>query len=159
MLRWAVLWGLLLALVLVPFLVFEQQFERLATWLAQGHASGAVTATAVAALLAFDVFLPVPSSIVSTGAGVLFGFWRGMAVIWIGMTAGCLIGYGFGARAAEAARRLVGADGLARAGAIMERQGPAALVLCRPIPVLAEASVVFAGLVRAPVRSFHMLTA
>lgn len=157
--RWAALWFLLLALVLVPFLVFEKQFEQLATWLAQGNASGWATAGAIGGLLALDVFLPVPSSIVSTGAGVLLGFWRGAAVIWLGMTAGCLVGYTFGARAAGAARRLVGDASLARAATVMDRHGRWALVLCRPIPVLAEASVVFAGLVRTPRAPFLALTA
>jgi uncharacterized membrane protein YdjX (TVP38/TMEM64 family) len=154
-----VLWTILIAVVLVPFLVFEKQFEQLSTWLAQGNASGWATAAAIGALLALDVFLPVPSSIVSTGAGVLLGFWMGAAVIWIGMTAGCVIGYVFGAYAATPARRLVGEDGLSRAGKVMDRYGPWALVICRPIPVLAEASLVFAGLVRSPVGIFLWLTA
>ena len=158
-LRWVILWTLLLALVLVPFLIFERQFEELGTWLTSGHASGTASAAAIIALLALDVFLPVPSSIVSTGAGVLLGFWRGAAVIWIGMTIGCVIGYAFGAKAAGAARRLVGAESLERAGRIMERHGSWALVICRPIPVLAEASIVFAGLVRTPLMPFLILTA
>jgi uncharacterized membrane protein YdjX (TVP38/TMEM64 family) len=158
-LRWVVLWTLLIAIVLVPFLLFEKQFEQLATWLAQGNASGWATAAAILALLALDVFLPVPSSIVSTGAGVLLGFWTGAAVIWVGMTLGCLIGYVFGAYAAAPARRLVGADGLMRASKVMDRYGLLAIVICRPIPVLAESSVVFAGLVRSPFTPFLWLTA
>jgi uncharacterized membrane protein YdjX (TVP38/TMEM64 family) len=157
--RWAVLWIVLIAIVLVPFLVFERQFEQLATWLAQGNASGWATTVAIGGLLALDVFLPVPSSIVSTGAGVLLGFWPGVAIIWGGMTLGCLIGYVFGAYAAGPARRLVGADALSRAGKVMDRYGPWAIVICRPIPVLAEASIVFAGLVRTPLAPFLWLTA
>jgi uncharacterized membrane protein YdjX (TVP38/TMEM64 family) len=156
--RWALLIGLMFALIIIPFLIFEKQFEALGTWLAEGHASGWVSASIIAALLALDVFLPVPSSIVSTGAGVLLGFWRGAAVIWIGMTVGCAIGYAFGAGAAGAARRMVGDDGLARASTIMDRHGSWALVVCRPIPVLAESSVVFAGLVHSPVQSFVWMT-
>lgn len=156
--RWALLIGLMFALIIIPFLIFEKQFEALGTWLAEGHASGWASASIIAALLALDVFLPVPSSIVSTGAGVLLGFWRGAAVIWIGMTVGCAIGYAFGAKAAGAARRMVGDDGLARASAIMDRHGSWALVVCRPIPVLAESSVVFAGLVRSPLNAFVWMT-
>lgn len=156
--RWLTLIGLMFALIIIPFLIFEKQFEALGTWLAEGHASGWTSASIIAALLALDVFLPVPSSIVSTGAGVLLGFWRGAAVIWIGMTIGCAIGYAFGAKAASAARKLVGDDGLARAGSIMDRYGSWALVVCRPIPVLAESSVVFAGLVRSPVQPFAWMT-
>jgi uncharacterized membrane protein YdjX (TVP38/TMEM64 family) len=158
MMRWALLIGLMFALIIIPFLIFEKQFEALGTWLAEGHASGLASASIIAALLALDVFLPVPSSIVSTGAGVLLGFWRGAAVIWIGMTVGCAIGYAFGAKAAGAARRMVGDDGLARASTIMDRHGSWALVVCRPIPVLAESSVVFAGLVHSPLQSFVWMT-
>src|SRR3954470_2769658 len=136
--RWALLIGLMFALIIIPFLIFEKQFEALGTWLAEGHASGWVSASIIAALLALDVFLPVPSSIVSTGAGVLLGFWRGAAIIWIGMTIGCALGHAFGAKGAGGARKVVGADGLVRASAIMDRHGSWALVVCRPIPVLAE---------------------
>lgn len=156
--RWVILVGVMFALVIVPFLIFEKQFEQLGIWLAEGHASGWASAATIGSLLALDVFLPVPSSIVSTGAGVLLGFWRGAIVIWIGMTLGCVIGYAFGARAAGAARKLVGADGLTRAASVMDRYGAWALVLCRPIPVLAESSVVFAGLVRTPLGPFTWLT-
>ena len=156
--RWVVLIGLMFALIIIPFIIFEQQFEALGTWLAEGHASGWASASIIAALLALDVFLPVPSSIVSTGAGVLLGFWRGVAVIWIGMSLGCVIGYAFGAKAAGAARRLVGDEGLARANRVMERHGNWALVVSRPIPVLAESSVVFAGIVRSPIRPFVWMT-
>lgn len=156
--RWAILIGVMFALIIIPFLIFEKQFEALGTWLAEGHASGWASAATIGGLLALDVFLPVPSSIVSTGAGVLLGFWRGAAVIWVGMTVGCAIGYAFGAKAEGAARRLVGTDGLARAHQIMERHGNWAIVLCRPIPVLAESSVVFAGVVRSPIRPFAWMT-
>lgn len=152
--RWAILGVALFAITIVPFVLFEAQFERLATWLAQGHASGWATAGAIGALLALDVFLPVPSSIVSTGAGVLLGFWPGVFVIWIGMTLGCAIGYAFGVYAAAAARRLVGEEGLKSAGAVMDRHGAWAMAVCRPIPVLAESSVVLAGLVRTPLGPF-----
>ena len=156
--RWVVLIGLMFALIIIPFIIFEKQFEALGTWLAEGHASGWASASIIVALLALDVFLPVPSSIVSTGAGVLLGFWRGAAVIWAGMTIGCAIGYVFGVKATAAARKLVGEDDLARANSIMERHGNWALVVCRPIPVLAESSVVFAGLVRSPVQPFIWMT-
>ena len=157
--RWAVLWILLIGLVLLPFLLFEQQFNALALRIAQAEGSRAIAALAILALLAFDVFLPVPSSIVSTAAGVLLGFVAGTAVVWTGMMAGCLVGYGLGSRGTDAARRFVGEAGLDRASALARRHGDLTIVLCRPVPVLAEASVVFAGLVRAPFARFAALTA
>jgi uncharacterized membrane protein YdjX (TVP38/TMEM64 family) len=157
--RWAALGVLVLALLLVPFLLFEEQFERLATWLAEGNASGWTTAVTIGGLLAFDVFLPVPSSIVSTGAGALLGFWRGAMVVWTGMTAGCLIAYALGRGASQGARRVVGGESLARAQGLSQRFGAWAILICRPVPVLAEATVVFAGIVRAPLGPFLALTA
>ena len=157
--RWALLWTALIALVLVPFFLFEDEFNALAGRIATGEVSSSVAALAIGALLALDVFLPVPSSIVSTAAGVLLGLWPGASVVWAGMTAGSLVGYFVGVRSAPLARRLVGAAGLARAAGLADRYGTWAVVLCRPVPVLAEATVVFAGLVRAPLRRFLWLTA
>lgn len=157
--RWTLLWVLLLALVLVPFFLFENDFNALAVRIATGEISRSLAALAIGGLLALDVFLPVPSSIVSTAAGVLLGLWPGASVVWVGMTAGSLVGYFVGVRSAPLARRLVGPAGLARAAEIADRYGAWAVVLCRPVPVLAEATVVFAGLVRAPLRRFLWLTA
>ena len=157
--RWALLWTALVALVLVPFFLFENEFNALAGRIAGGEIPASLAALAIGGLLALDVFLPVPSSIVSTAAGVLLGLWPGASVVWAGMTAGSLVGYFVGVRSAPLARRLVGPAGLARAGALADRYGPWAVVLCRPVPVLAEATVVLAGLVRAPLRRFLWLTA
>jgi uncharacterized membrane protein YdjX (TVP38/TMEM64 family) len=157
--RWVLLWVILIGLVLLPFLLFEAQFNAFAEHVTASGTSRWLVAAAVLSLLALDVFLPVPSSIVSTAAGVFLGFLAGTAVIWAGMMAGSVLGYAVGARGSGAARRLVGADGISRAGGLFGRYGDATIVLCRPVPVLAEASVVFAGLVKAPFGRFAQLTA
>ena len=41
----------------------------------------------------------------------------------------------------------------------MRRYGDWTILICRPVPVLAEASVIFAGLVGAPFARFFALTA
>jgi membrane protein DedA with SNARE-associated domain len=157
--RWAILWVLLIGLVLFPFLLFEDQFNAFAAQVTRSDTSRWLVAASIFSLLALDVFLPVPSSIVSTAAGVLLGLAPGAMVVWLGMMVGCLLGYGVGAKGSGAARRLVGAEGLDRAASLARRYGDATIVVCRPIPVLAEASVVFAGLVRAPLGRFLALTA
>ena len=157
--RWAVLWIALLAIVLVPFFLFETQFNQFAAGVANGGASRSMAAGGILALLASDVFLPVPSSILSTAAGVLLGFWGGTAIVFSGMTIGCLVGFTVGSRSSAAARRLVGEAGLKRAADLMQRYGDWALAACRPVPVLAEASVIFAGLVHMPRGRFVWLTA
>ena len=157
--RWAILWVVLIGLVLLPFLLFEQQFNAFAEQVTRSGTSRVIVAGAVFALLALDVFLPVPSSIVSTASGVLLGFGAGTAVVWAGMMVGCLVGYAVGARGSGVARRFIGEDGIARASSLMQRYGDYTIVLCRPVPVLAEASVVFAGLVKSHYRRFVRLTA
>ena len=156
--RWTVLWVLLLALILVPFFLFESQFNAFAAAATRSDATRWFAAASIVGLLAIDVVLPVPSSIVSTAAGVLLGFWMSVAVIWIGMMLACLVGYALGARASGAARRFLGAESLARAHTLAGRFGDWAIVLCRPVPVLAEASVIFAGLVGTPFKRFFWLT-
>ena len=95
------------------------QFNALADRIASGEVSTSLAALAIGGLLALDVFLPVPSSIVSTAAGVLLGLGPGASVVWIGMMAGCLVGYVVGVQSAPLARRLVGPAGLARAADIL----------------------------------------
>ena len=157
--RWAALWIVLIALILLPFFLFEGQFNALAERITSSGTSRGLAAGGIFALLALDVFLPVPSSIVSTAAGVLFGFTRGALIVWSGMMAGCFLAYVVGVRAVAAARWIVGSDNLARSEILMRKYGESAIVLCRPVPVLAEATVIFAGIVRAPFARFTALTA
>ena len=156
--RWAILWTVLIGLVLLPFFLFEQQFTDFAARMTQSETAASLAGASIFGLLALDVLLPVPSSIVSTAAGMLFGFWLGAAVVWAGMMVACLMGYALGAQASAFARRFVGDHGLRRAEALMTRYGDYAIVLCRPVPVLAEASVIFAGLVGAPFGRFVLLS-
>jgi uncharacterized membrane protein YdjX (TVP38/TMEM64 family) len=156
--RWALLLVALLALILVPFVLFEPWFEALGERIVAGGMPRGLAAVTVAGFLALDIFLPVPSSIVSTAAGALFGFGLGTLVIWLGMTLGCGLGYAVGARSSGLARRLVGEDGLRRAAAVAERYGAWGLAASRAVPVLAEASVVLAGLVRSPFPPFLVVT-
>lgn len=157
---WAVFLAGLLALILVPFLLWEDAFLETTRALLASPGVGAVLAVGLAALLAADVVLPVPSSLVSTAAGVRFGILGGAAVSVAGLTAGCLIGYALGRRVGRpAAVRAAGEEGLARLERASSRWGNAVLVVCRAVPVLAEASVILAGVGRlSPVR-FLALTA
>ena len=156
--RWAVVWAILIGLVLIPFFLFETEFTAFAARMTATGTAAWLAGLSIFGLLALDVILPVPSSLVSTAAGVLLGLWLGAAVVWTGMMVACLIGYALGARAAGVARRFVGDDGLRRAEALMGRYGDYTIVLCRPVPVLAEASVIFAGLAGAPFGRFVLLS-
>jgi uncharacterized membrane protein YdjX (TVP38/TMEM64 family) len=72
--RWLAAAGLILALILGPFAFFEAPMASMsAEWLRPGRHGAYVIAAAVALLLAADVLLPVPSSVVSAAAGYLLG--------------------------------------------------------------------------------------
>lgn len=80
--KWIAAGLMLLALILVPFLLFEGQVLELAGSLfGPGGQAGALLALAFVALFAGDVVLPVPSSLVSVAAVALFG-WAGGLLIW-----------------------------------------------------------------------------
>lgn len=156
--RWTAAGLMLLALILVPFLLFEGQVRELAGGLLGSGQAGALLALAIVALFAGDVVLPVPSSLVSVAAVALFG-WAGGLLIWIGMTIGCGLGYWLGRRAGRPlAERFVGPAEVARAERIAGDLGLATLVLTRAVPVLAEAVTVAAGLAAMPLRRFVLAT-
>jgi uncharacterized membrane protein YdjX (TVP38/TMEM64 family) len=156
--RWALLAVIVLALILVPFILFEEPLARWAKVLLLPE-NRSWAAAAVFALLALDVFLPIPSSMVSTASGALLGFGGGMVASAAGMTAGALIGFVLGRMLGPGtAGRLVGEGEVARVSQSWERHGVWVLVLFRAVPVLAEASVIFAGLARMPVGHFLLLT-
>jgi len=156
--RWTMLIVALVAAVIIPFLLFANRMDSLAASIAEG-AAGWGGAVILAGLLAGDIVLPVPSSMVSAACGVLFGFPLGMALSTAGLTGGCLIGYGLGRiLSGERLARLVSPTGAERVTAVMDRHGAWALVMLRGVPVLAEVSVVMAGMVRLPVNRFVAAT-
>jgi uncharacterized membrane protein YdjX (TVP38/TMEM64 family) len=151
---------LLLLFILIPFGIGEEPIQRWTQEILHGQRSRGGIAVALCGLLALDIVLPVPSSLVSTGAGLLLGFWKGALVSWIGMWLGCLVGYGMGRKMAQKpVQRLVGAQEYETISALMARYGDRTIALCRAVPVLAEASVLLAGMFGMPFRRFALLTA
>lgn len=134
-LRRAMLPVLVLLGVLVPFFLFG---DRIGYWTQASieDADDPTVALLAIVLLAGDVFLPVPSSLVSLSVGGALGLWMGSAAIWTGMTLGCLVGWAAG-------RGLLAP--VDRAMALQQNSQPTwgvwSLILFRPIPVLAELSV------------------
>ena len=157
--RWLALAGIVLALILVPFVLFEEPITRWAReWLASPQAPW-VFGLGIAALLASDVLLPVPSSLVSIGAGALLGFGGGMFASSAGMTMGCIAGYWVGQRGARRpAEKLIGASEMAKLERAQRQWGEWMVLLVRPVPVLAEASVVFAGMGAMRFSRFLLMT-
>lgn len=157
--RWSLLSLGLLLLIIAPFLLFE---ERITSWseaIIDEQSSPWAVAAVLVGLLTADILLPIPSSFVATASGYLLGLMNGIAATWSGLMAGALAGYVLGSRYGRAAaRRWMGEAELVRAAAFRKRFGDGMIVALRAVPVLAEASVVLAGLSEMPLRRFLLLT-
>jgi uncharacterized membrane protein YdjX (TVP38/TMEM64 family) len=157
--HWLLATSLMIAMVVVPFLLLEEPFLRFTGLLLNAHHRWMLSGLVVG-LLAADVFLPVPSSLVGTGASALLGFAGGFAATWLGLTLGCVLGYWFGTTAGRGlVSRVVSEEELVSAENLFVRFGTLALLMCRAVPVFAEVSVVFAGISRMPFRTFGIVVA
>ena len=143
---------------IVPFLLFAWLYpgweDEVARW-GQSGESRAWTAAVIIGLLASDIFLLIPSSVLCTAAGWQFGLPLGTLIAWTGMSLGAVIGFALAKRiGTPIVAWLTTPAELARAGELTQQLGPWLLVVARGIPVVAEASVLFVGLHQMPWRTF-----
>lgn len=158
-LHWAALVGVILAIILVPFFLAGARIEAWTVeFLKTAGERPWLSGVVLSGLLASDIVLPIPSSIVSTASGFVLGAGWGTLTSFAGMTVSCVVGYWLGRSAGRpAAARLVGQDQMPRLERLNSRVGDWLLVICRPVPVLAEASVFFLGIVRVGFGRFMLL--
>jgi uncharacterized membrane protein YdjX (TVP38/TMEM64 family) len=109
------------------------------------HRSGTLAGVVGVGLLAVDVVLPVPSSLVMVAHGAVFGFWGGAALSLAGGTAATAIGFGVGRRSTGLVQHRTTPAQRARADDLLRTWGWAAVALTRPVPVLAETVAILAG--------------
>ncbi len=112
-------------------------------------------AAAVTAILASDVFLPVPSGPISTLAGSQLGIVLGTAVSTLGMTLGAIIAFALAkAWGRPLAERYSSTNQLAELEIACRDHGVWMLILTRPLPILAEACALLVGALQMPWRQF-----
>ena len=123
-----------------------------AAWLGD---AGAGTAALIVALLALDVFLPIPSSLVMVLSGAAFGVPLGAALALVGSIAGEWLGFElvrrYGRRMSAA---MIGDEELERFHRFFARHGVAAVVITRPLPIVMETMSLVAGLSGMKRRAF-----
>ena len=146
---------LVLAIPIVPFIFLHDRFELFMDGLTQEPPSAAVVIAIVVGLLSTDVFLPIPSSVVTTLAGSTLSIPIATGASWMGMTLGAMLGFfvarTFGSVLPTWIAPKADADELVP---VIERYGSFVLVLTRALPVFAEASVLLVGLHRMTWRQF-----
>ncbi len=139
----------------LPFLFFGGRFEDWLRGVAEEPPSAAGTAALVIGLLATDILLPIPSSVISTLGGWQLGWWKGTLATWIGMNLGAAIGFALARRWGRPfALWFSKGEDLNRMHQVSQQYGPTVLVLTRAMPVFAEASVLIAGIHQLAWRRF-----
>jgi uncharacterized membrane protein YdjX (TVP38/TMEM64 family) len=142
-------------LILVPFVLWEDRMNEWTATIVNSQRSAGFVAAAVALLLASDVVLPIPSSLISTSGAFLLGFTAGLAASWTGMTLGCVIGYGLGRFAGRGLlRRVLSEQEMKQSAEDLRSRGDWILAASRAVPMLAEASVIMAGALHRPFPRF-----
>ncbi len=109
------------------------------------RAARPVAAVAGVLLLMADVFLPVPSSLIMVANGALFGIVGGTLLSLVGSVGAALTGFAVGRAGNDLIRRFVTPAEHERAGAMLQRWGVLAIVVTRPVPILAETVAILAG--------------
>ena len=111
-------------------------------WMKHG---GVVAACVGVGLLIADVLLPVPSSLVMVAHGALFGVLWGTTLSLIGSVGAAIFGFAIGRRGGRLMERVVTPAERERAGDILARWGTLAVIVTRPVPLLAETVAIMAG--------------
>ena len=149
---------LLLAGILLPFVIWGEAFDAALSlegsraWM-EGWGDWAWCAGLL--LLVGDIVLPIPSTVVMSALGWMYGWFWGGCLAAAGSLLSGLTAYGlcrcFGR---GLARRIAGEDGLQRAERLFARRGGWLVALSRWTPVLPEAVACLAGLARLRRRVF-----
>lgn len=138
--------GAMLAFFLLLFGLVEWLRVPLLTdpseWMNRG---GIVAASVGVALLIADVALPVPSSLVMVAHGALFGVAMGTLLSLVGSIGAALTGFALGRKGGIWLKKIVSAEERAKVESMLQRWGALAIVVTRPVPLLAETTAILAG--------------
>lgn len=144
--RYALIASGLIVLFLLLFLIINVLDVRIlidpTPWMASASWQVALIG---AGLLVVDVLLPVPSSLVMIAHGVLFGIWRGALLSLGGSVGATLVGFAIGRRGGKLMDRCLSRQERERADFLLRRWGGLAIIVTRPVPVLAETTAIIAG--------------
>lgn len=138
--------GLLLLVFLILFLIIEPLNLPILTqprYLMQTRSASA--ALSGIALLIVDIFLPIPSSLVMITNGAVFGVVLGTLLSLVGSLGAGLIGFFIGRRGGSLLARFVPPDQRLQANQLLKKWGVLAIIVTRPVPLLAETTVIVAG--------------
>jgi uncharacterized membrane protein YdjX (TVP38/TMEM64 family) len=136
--------------VMVPFVLWGETMEAWANGLLARTDNPVLFAGATILLLASDLLLPLPSSLIALGAGAKLGLGAGAVAVFSGLMLGNTAGYVLGRRYGQGfAAKMAG-----RTAEMPDHVGGAIVCLTRTVPVFSEAITVVAGAGNLPLRVF-----
>jgi uncharacterized membrane protein YdjX (TVP38/TMEM64 family) len=138
-----------MAVPIVPFVAIgELPGEQ---WLSNADDNALAFALTGGGLLALDILLPVPSSIVGSLLGSRLGWGAGFLSAWSGLCIGNLVGFLLARLAVTRLDR--------KMPGFSEQNTLIVVFLTRPVPIVAEAMVITAGIARMPLAHFVAVSA
>jgi uncharacterized membrane protein YdjX (TVP38/TMEM64 family) len=150
-----------LAFVLVPFFIWGDRIDvAIQDYLFLDYPNW-VWIVLVVGLLALDVVLPIPASVVCVFASVKLGFLLSTFSIWSGLSCGCILGYMLGNWSTKG----LFAPFTDSATYVAKEKGErnfeinhGLIALSRSVPVLAETVAIMAGAIGYPFRWFALVS-
>jgi uncharacterized membrane protein YdjX (TVP38/TMEM64 family) len=138
--------GGLMAVLLIMFVVVEwAEIPLLVDPRPSLQRVSVVAAMIGVGLLVVDAVLPVPSSVVMVALGATFGLVVGILLSIVGSVGGFAVGYLIGRRSRGTLTSAVDGRDVARGAAMVRRWGVLAVVVSRPLPLVAETVAITAG--------------
>ena len=148
---------ILAVFVIVPFAIWGDRIEAM---IAVDPASGALGTSGMHAglagilLLVSDIFLPIPTTAIIAGLGILYGPMLGTVYATAGAMLAALVGYSLGRFAGHPLARHWLGDHLTAGEHAFQRHGGWIVAASRWMPVLPEVISVSAGISRMPLPAF-----
>lgn len=140
-----VLFSMITLLLILFFMIQRLQIPILTNPRPILEQGGPLAALVSVGLLTSDVFFPIPSSLVMVTNGAVFGLFYGTILSLLGGIGSALLGFALGRRGSPLLSRYITAEEQSRAEALLSRWGLIAIIVTRPIPILAESVVILAG--------------
>jgi uncharacterized membrane protein YdjX (TVP38/TMEM64 family) len=142
----------IVAITLIPTLILDDEIDEQfggEQGLARLRGYGDWAWAAGVGLIISDLFLPVPSTAVIAGLGMLYGPWLGGLIGGVGSVLAGLVAFGLGRTLGRPALRVLCGDAdLDRLARFFSRHGLWAIALSRWMPLLPEALCGLAGSAR-----------
>lgn len=151
--KFLILFFVVTLISVIPFLVLGESFEEEVRRWFESDFSVSERFALIVGLLAVDIAIPIPSSAVSTYGGTILGLGAATLASWLGMMVGSLSGFVVAKWCGPTlARRFASPDDWHSMHQFVERYSLWAIVLTRPLPILAEATILLCGVLKLPWR-------